>query len=410
MLRSARAGYTVLFVATMILAWIMRDYAREMVNLIPGVHYDNSNDDVWYGSQAVYRMTFGNFIFFTGMSFLLIGTKYKSDKRHDEVQHGNWPIKVFFWAVCLFVPFFIPGHMHWYEWMSRIGSGGYLVIQTIILLDFVCMLNDAWFEQGERSRVYLYALLATVVALYAIHLTFIGVSFHYFKPSGHGSCGLNVTLLVWTLLVTLAFSVMSVMEYFPNGSLFPASAISAYCGYLVFSALMSEPKDYGCNGMSDKDAAKGTSVFFGLCITLIAVVYSAIRAGSNTGTFRLTRSESDGEDTYLMASEEGHLTSAGVDGKSTAPKDQTVSRQDERAIDDFKPVPYNYSFFHLIFSLASLYVAMLLTAWGTDDNESVEIGVSWTSVWVKMGSQIFTALIYIWTLVAPILFPDRDFS
>lgn len=328
-------------------------------------------------------------MFFTGMSLLLIGTKYKGDLRHDEVQHGNWPIKVFFWLVCLIVPFFIPGHMHWFGWISRIGSGVYLVIQTIILLDFVCMLNDAWFEQGEKSRVYLYALLATVVVLYVVHATFIGVGFHYFKPSGEGSCALNVSLLIWTVLVTAGFSVMSVLEYFPNGSLFPASAISAYCGFLVFSALSSEPDDYGCNGIADKDAAKGTSVFFGLCITLVAVVYSAIRAGSNTGTFRLTRSgnnplqslqfksvlfvDSDYED-GLLASEEGHLTSAGMDGKSTAPEQQTTSRRDDRAIDDYKPVPYNYSFFHLIFSLASLYVAMLLTAWGTDDNDSVEIG------------------------------------
>ena len=28
----------------------------------PGVHYGKDSDDVWYGSQAVYRLTFGNFV------------------------------------------------------------------------------------------------------------------------------------------------------------------------------------------------------------------------------------------------------------------------------------------------------------------------------------------------------------
>lgn len=124
-----------------------------------------------------------------------------------------------------------------------------------------------------------------------------------------------------------------------------------------------------------------------------------------------------------MLDAEEQTTSAGLDGNTSAPEQQSTSRE-RSAIDDYEPVPYNYSFFHLIFTLATLYVAMLLTAWGKDNDEASEIsktaqrslkrcsfvGVSWTSVWVKMGSQIFTALLYIWVLVAPILFPDRDFS
>ena len=229
-------------------------------------------------------------IFFTGMSLLLLNTRYKNDLRHEEVQHGNWPLKAIIWVLCLVLPFFIPGDMHWFAWMARVGSASYLVIQTIILIDFVCVLNDAWYEQSEISQIYTYAMVFTVAVLYVVHAVFLGLGFHYFKPSGAGSCSLNVGLLVWTLLATLGFSIMSILKYFPNGSLFPAGAISAYCGFLVFTALSSEPNDYGCNGIADKDAVKGTSIFFGLCVTLLAVVYSAVRAGSNTGTFSLTRS------------------------------------------------------------------------------------------------------------------------
>lgn len=34
---------------------------------------------------------------------------------------------------------------------------------------------------------------------------------------------------------------------------------------------------------------------------------------------------------------------------------------DETAASDLAPVTYNYSFFHLIFALASTYIAMLMT-------------------------------------------------
>ena len=35
-----------------------------------------------------------------------------------------------------------------------------------------------------------------------------------------------------------------------NGSLFPAAAVSLYCTYLAYSALVSEPHGYACNGAS----------------------------------------------------------------------------------------------------------------------------------------------------------------
>ena len=38
------------------------------------------------------------------------------------------------------------------------------------------------------------------------------------------------------------------------------------------------------------------------------------------------------------------------------------------------------------------------------------INVGWTSVWVKVVSQWVTAALYMWTLVAPLVLPDRDFS
>jgi hypothetical protein len=54
---------------------------------------------------------------------------------------------------------------------------------------------------------------------------------------------------------------------------------------------------------------------------------------------------------------------------------------------------------------------MLLTGWGSKGMEGKDIiDVGWPSVWVKIVSQWVTAALYIWTMLAPIVFPDRDFS
>lgn len=56
------------------------------------------------------------------------------------------------------------------------------------------------------------------------------------------------------------------------------------------------------------------------------------------------------------------------------------------------------------------YIAMLMTGWGVGAEEKDLLDVGWLSVWVKLVSQWLTAALYLWTLVAPALFPDRIFS
>lgn len=86
--------------------------------------------------------------------------------------------------------------------------------------------------------------------------------------------------------------------------------------------------------------------------------------------------------------------------------DKTEDEEEKKV----KPVTYSYSFFHLIFSLASMYSAMLLTGWSTSVGESGKlVDVGWPSVWVRIITCWATAGLYLWSLVAPMMFPDREF-
>ena len=69
---------------------------------------------------------------------------------------------------------------------------------------------------------------------------------------------------------------------------------------------------------------------------------------------------------------------AGSDGEDGA----------EAGIDDYTPVSYNYTFFHGIYCLASMYFAMLMTGWASSedmDENKIDVGV--TSMWMKIASQ-----------------------
>jgi hypothetical protein len=65
--------------------------------------------------------------------------------------------------------------------------------------------------------------------------------------------------------------------------------------------------------------------------------------------------------------------------------------------DESDGVHYNWSFFHLTFALASLYVMMLLTNWGTLTSESgtpgsLEVGHAMPAVWVKVRDSMSVGL------------------
>ncbi|CAA3021238.1 serine incorporator 3, partial [Olea europaea subsp. europaea] len=170
-----------------------------------------------------------------------------------------------------------------------------------------------------------------------------------------------------------------------NGSLLPASVVSAYCAYLCYTGLSSEYRGYECNGFHKKSKVVSTSTFvLGMLTIVLSVLYSALRVQSAT--------------TFLTPS--WNETFSTVD-------DSKSGKQKKEAKARF--VSHSYTFFHLIFALASMYSAMLLSGWTSSNERSWYIDVEWTLVWVQFCTEWVTAALYVWSLVAQLIFPDCEF-
>lgn len=411
---SARAGWSLLFTFSVLTAWIARDFGSSLLKKLPWImrHFAGGDmpPDAWFGQQAVYRISLGNFVLFGSLAVVMLDVRYKSDKRDAGLHHGHWLLKAGLWLACNVLPFFLPvGVVGAYSWLARFGSPLFLLIQMVILLDVTQNWNDSWVEAGEEDPFYFKALLGVTLGAYAGCITIAGLLYHFFAPSG-ADCSLNISLITLSLILCIILSVITMHPRVERGSLFPAACISLYTMYLAYSALQSEPRDYECNALGQRlSAASATTLATGVALTLCSVVYSAFRAGSNTRTF-----STGGFEEPLIAShaaaavDEG--TSAGLDG--VAPGAAAMERGGGGAAAAVEePVTYNYTQFYLVFALASMYIAMLMTGWGSQAGEAKYlINVGWTSVWVKVASQWVTVGLYCWTLVAPLLFPDRDFS
>jgi len=107
------------------------------------------------------------------------------------------------------------------------------------------------------------------------------------------------------------------------------------------------------------------------------------------------------------------MTSSGIDVAPSSDagmtRDAAASPGHHKEEEERDAVTYNYVQFYIIFALASMYTGMLMTGWGSGRIEKDLIDVGWTSVAVKIASQWIAAALYIWTLVAPIILPDREF-
>ncbi|KAL9407083.1 hypothetical protein Peur_004055 [Populus x canadensis] len=386
--RSARIAYCGLFALSLIVSWILREVAAPLMEQIPWInHFHKTPDREWFETDAVLRVSLGNFLFFTILAIMMVGVKNQKDPR-DSLHHGGWMAKVVCWCLLVIFTFFLPNEIvSFYESISKFGSGLFLLVQVVLLLDFVHGWNDKWV--GYDEQFWYAALFAVSFVCYVGTFAFSGLLFHWFTASGQ-DCGLNTFFIVTTLIFVFVFAIIA-LHPAVNGSVLPASVISLYCMYLCYSGLSSEPREYECNGLHRHSKAVSTSTLtIGLLTTVLSVVYSAVRAGSSTTLLSPPSSPRAGADKPLL------------------PLDNKPSEKEEK--EKAKPVTYSYSFFHIIFSLSSMYSAMLLTGWSISVGESGKlVDVGWPSVWVRILTGWATAGLYIWSLVAPILFPDREF-
>ena len=435
---SARALYVALFVLTTALAVVMRDYAKPMLAKLPWIVHAAGGaagfepGDEWFGAQAVYRVSLGAFLFFAAMSLLLVDVRDRSDPRDKAIQHGNWTLKTLAWVTCLVAPFFLRSDstlITVYVWFARVASGLFLCAQSLILLDFAFLWNAAWLRNSEDAQNrgdqktatgWILGLLVGTIALFAGAFALFAFLYEWYVPSA-SRCETNAWLISATVVLVVLCAAASAHPAAAErgASVLPAAVVAAYCAYLTHAALASEPGTNGA-GVSEnaslcvpvRTSAGGAgraepAELAGAALTLLSVAYSALRCGS--ADFFGDDSGDSGD-----VPTRGLLESGDGDGDAVNGDDSDVGGAG--AAFPAGPVRYSYSFFHAVFALASAYLGMLLTGWGARGDGDAGLGdirdvdSGWASVWVKIVSAWITSLLYVWTVAAPFVMEDRDFT
>ncbi|OAD54556.1 Serine incorporator 1 [Eufriesea mexicana] len=378
------------------------------------------------GYLAVYRICFIIALYFFLMSIMMIRVKSSKDPRAP-IQNGFWAIKYLLIIGGIIGAFFIPEKSFGTTWMyfGMIGGFLFIIIQLILIVDFAHTWADVWVENYEEteSKGWYAALLGATLFNYVVSITGIVLLFMYFTHVD--SCDLNKFFISFNLILCVIASIISILpyvqEYNPRSGLLQSSIVSLYVVYLTWSGISNSP-DRNCNPgfleiISGDDAGARNRVAFdkesiiGLIIWFSCVLYSSLGTVSKSSKITMTEN--------VMARDNGAVRNTAdqslIDNEDYTPvkgRNVDAENQNETKVWDNEEdsIAYNWSFFHLMFALATLYVMMTLTNWYQPNSNLDTLNANTASMWVKIISAWMCLGLYTWSLIAPAILRNRDFS
>ncbi|BGP20111.1 hypothetical protein JCM10213_000805 [Rhodosporidiobolus nylandii] len=463
---ATRVGFSIIFLLNSLLAWLMlSDWAiKALEKYSAGWVKMSCAEGECYGVLAVHRICFALAIFHLLHSLLLIGVKDTRTKR-AAIQNGWWGPKVLVWALLVYLSFLVPNafFIKFYSpVLSLPGSTLFILIGLVLLVDFAHSWSETCLERWEAtdSPFWKWTLISSTLGLYAITLALTIVQYIFFAGSG---CALNTTLISLNWVLSLVVSVLSIapaiQESNPRSGLAQSGMVVAYCSYLITSAIANHDDGNGqCNPLQSRAAGARTGmVVLGAVFTFLAIAYSTSRAATQSKAFvpgkgKRRPDAADGYAALSQDTEAGELDEVITTQPGAAKKmrreetlryqalkqavdegslpasvlDEDSDDEDEDGLDtpvnddERSGTRYSYSWFHVIFILATMYTAALLTNWNYvtpvtsspgghegGDGTPVRIGRSHVAFWMRIMSSWVCLALYAWSLVAPVVAPER---
>jgi len=366
------------------------------------------------GYLAVYRLCFIVTLFFSLMAIITIGVNNSNDFRAG-IQNGFWGLKYLLIIGGMIGAFFIPEDHFGEVWMyfGIIGGFLFILIQLVLIIDFAHSWAEAWISNLEESdhKGWLAALMSVTGLFYSAAITIIVLLYVYYTGEHAGQCKLNEFFISFNMILSLILSVVSILpkiqEHVPCSGLLQSSCITLYILYLTWSSMANGPYDeckpkisYQNNTLEITEGGKAPTPkdakhfdaqsIIGLVIFILCVLYSSVRTASNSQAAKLSGSDK------LLIKDNGDTNSD--------PESNRVWDNEE------EEVAYNWSLFHVMFALATLYVMMTLTNWFQPNSDIATMSSNSPAMWVKIVSSWICAGLYLWTLIAPAILTDREFG
>lgn len=314
---------------------------------------------------------------------------------------------------------------------SLVAVGGVLFIcmQQLVILDCSYSWNDHWVEKSNQAELQESGSgkkwLAAILLFCAIFLlgAFAAIVYMFVEFTG---CVTNNLFISVTLLFCLLMPIAQLTG--GEGSLLSVSCISAWATYLCYTAVTKNP-EATCNPRLGESSP--FTIAFGLIVTLISLAWTGwsytaedkltdVKAAAalkeERSSVQPNAEDIEADGTQPKRSVTGFVVAQSETEDSLPVDDDTNDMNEKPSADtDTENVTRRSNAWKLNVALAvvSCWSAMTMTQWGvvqSNDGTIANRNIGRVGMWVIIGSQWFVMTLYLWTLVAPRLFPNRDFS
>lgn len=284
-----------------------------------------------------------------------------------------------------------------------VGGICFILFQQLVIVDVAHNWNESWVEKAEEAereeadggKKWYGAILVSCFLLFGVWLGLIIWMFIDFTD-----CPENTAFVSLTLILPVIITIVQLTGQ--EGSLLSSAMVAAWASWLCLSAVSKNP-DASCNPrLGNLDA-------FDITVGLGATILSAVWAGwSYTAEDKLNlRAKPEDGTTYgsTAVGGNGDDGEGKVTGIVTGGGNENIAEEDE----DEEPATWTLNV-ALMFVIC--WQSMVLTQWGgiIADGTVANPTSGRISMWMIITSQWVAMLLYLWTIVAPRLFPDRDFS
>jgi len=385
-----------MFVFCAIAGWMLRDHGNKILKHTSSMQ--DCGDENCTGHGIVFRITLGMTLVSAVMSVLLIRVRSANSPRavlQNEFFALKWLALVGVIVGCVYLD---NKAISQFAYASAVLSSGFLLFSIMILLEWAHGWNDSWIKKYDESGDKEWAVLILFCAfiIYGASVVMWWVIIQYFGGPG---CDHTNAFISITIVGSVVLSVLSIIGVIQNGALLPSAVVTGYATYLCVAAVISIPSDNTSACANRHDRISGSTeqgvYAVGILFTILTTGYATIRAASHGESLDPTeRAEVVSKKDVSAKTEEGEV-------HAEAEEDEGDSTE------------YNYSFFHIIYALGAMNLGMVLNNWDlslTLKTETLGDSSPWTPTWVKIASQWAVFLLYLWTLIAPIICSGRDFS
>ncbi len=355
---------------------------------------------------SIYRVSFGLAIFHLILACIMIKIYNEEDKRMI-IQDGWWGVKIIVLIILTIISFWIPNEFFIiYSWIAFIGSIIFIIIQIILLIDFAHNLVESWVGKMEESENEYYIcyfeckernfwMILLFGSTFLLYLAFLIGTIFLFLKFGSRDCPLNQIFISINTIISFFLTIISmhpkIKESNQYSSPLQSGIVIAYNTYLLWSAMLNQP-DQNCNRYSHVQTDKFSEiVIIGVIFTMIAIVYSTV-----TTSLKISLNNDEESQDLILKSINKEL----------------LVEEEPEEFTSVKKISYNVLIFHIVYALGATYLAMLMSDWrlisGSESSSYSTINTGIGAMWMKVATTWLSSMIYIWTLLAPILLEDEN--